>query len=175
MADIVEDPVYDRTYIPPPPFTSPPPPLSKHHIPPYTYSHFPPGSPSRPLPTIKLAYNFPLVDVPGKSSIGLLVSFPPNAASPPHRHGGANVSAYLIKGTVLNKMNNDPTRIIRQGGAWHEKPGCHHRVSENYSETEEAVLLAAFVVDTEVVEKEGYGALVQVDEEYGDLVMEFKA
>lgn len=101
--------------------------------------------------------------------IGLLVSFAPNGGSPPHRHGGASVAVYVLEGTVLNKMNNDPTRVIETGGSWYEAPGCHHKVSSNTSTTEPATLLATFVVDTRVVEEEGMAALVQVDEEYRDL------
>ena len=39
----------------------------------------------------------------------------------------------------------------------------------NASDTEDLVLLATFVVETRVVEEGGFGALVQVDEEYKDL------
>lgn len=67
---------------------------------------------------------------------------------------------------MLNKMNNDPTFVVEAGGTFFEAPGCHHKVSDNYSSTEPAKLLATFVVDTEVVEKGGIEALVQIDEEY---------
>ncbi|PGH08478.1 hypothetical protein AJ79_05967 [Helicocarpus griseus UAMH5409] len=105
---------------------------------------------SRPLPTLQPIYHHLLANSPGKSIIGVLVKFPPNASSPPHRHGGASVSVYVMQGTVYNKMNNDPMRVIEQG--------------------EPAVLLATFVIATEAVEKGGYAALIQVDEEYGDVV-----
>ncbi|KAG5294976.1 cupin domain-containing protein [Histoplasma ohiense] len=125
---------------------------------------------SRPLPLIQPLYHHKLANAPGKSIIGVMVTFPPNSASPPHRHGGASVSAYLIQGTVLNKMNDEPTRVIEQGGTWLEKPGCHHKISANVSATEPALLLATFVIETEKVEREGAAALIQVDEEYRDMV-----
>lgn len=121
------------------------------------------------MPSIAPAFQYKLVNVPGKSIIGLTVSFPPNAASPPHRHGGASVAAVVLEGAVFNKMNNDPTTVIETGGTWYEAPGCHHRVSANHSKTEPAKILATFVVDTEVVEDGGLAALVQVDEEYRDV------
>ncbi|KAK2795315.1 hypothetical protein FQN51_000500 [Onygenales sp. PD_10] len=127
---------------------------------------------TRPLPTIQPIYHHKLTNSPGKSHIGVLVQFPPNAASPPHRHGVASVSAYLISGTLQNKMNDEPIRVFEAGGSWLEKPGCHHKVSANVSKTESATLLATFVIDTEAVEKEGFAALIQVDEEYRDLVFE---
>ncbi|OJJ36980.1 hypothetical protein ASPWEDRAFT_38630 [Aspergillus wentii DTO 134E9] len=123
-------------------------------------------NPSRPMPSIQIAYSYKLSNVPGKSIIGLRVDFPPNGSTPPHRHGGAAVSAYVISGTLLNKMNNDPMKVIPAGGTWYEAPGCHHRISDNASETEPAVLLASMVLDTEAYERDGMDALFQVDEEY---------
>lgn len=58
---------------------------------------------------------------------------------------------------------------MNKGETWYEAPGCHHKICDNYSETETATLLATFVVDTKVVEEGGYDALVQVDEEYKDV------
>ncbi|KAI9923888.1 hypothetical protein MW887_008193 [Aspergillus wentii] len=118
------------------------------------------------MPSIQIAYSYKLSNVPGKSIIGLRVDFPPNGSTPPHRHGGAAVSAYVISGTLLNKMNNDPMKVIPAGGTWYEAPGCHHRISDNASETEPAVLLASMVLDTEAYERDGMDALFQVDEEY---------
>ena len=100
----------------------------------------------------------------------MLVEYPPNGATPPHRHGGASVSAYMIHGSVLNKMNDDPTRIIEQGGSWYEAPGCHHKISANASQTEVAVFFVTFVLDSETFEREGSSVLVQYDEEYKDII-----
>lgn len=100
----------------------------------------------------------------------MLVEYPPNGATPPHRHGGASVSAYVIRGSVLNKMNDDPMRIIEQGASWYEAPGCHHRISANASQTESAAFFVTFVLDSEKLEREGPSVLVQYDEEYKDIV-----
>src|ERR1700761_8925429 len=116
-----------------------------------------------------MLYQYPLRNVPNFSILGLSVVFPPGGASPPHRHGGASVAGVVISGTAHNKMNNDPTMVLTQGETWYEAPGCHHKISANASETEELRLLATFVVETKVVEEGGFGALVQVDEEYKDL------
>ncbi|GJN72433.1 cupin domain-containingprotein [Purpureocillium lilacinum] len=124
---------------------------------------------SRPLPSMELAYQYKLPNCPGKSSIGLLVTFPPNSSTPPHRHAGAAASALVLSGSLVNKMNNEPTRVFDKGGSWFEAPGCHHKVSDNYSTTETATLLATLVVDTEVVDKGGIAALVELDEEYRDI------
>ena len=96
----------------------------------------------------------------------MLVTFPPHGSTPPHRHGGASVAAYVLHGTALNKMNDGPTRVMKEGDSWYEAPGCHHRVSDNVSKEEELVLVATFVIERAVLEREGEGALVQIDEEY---------
>lgn len=79
------------------------------------------------------------------------------------------MTAYVLEGTLLNKMNDEPTQVISAGGTWYEAPGCHHRISDNHSKTEQAKLLATFIVDTQVLEEQGMGALLQVDEEYKDV------
>jgi len=122
--------------------------------------------PSRPIPILKPIYQYPLKNCPGKTISAMLVTFPPNGSTPPHRHGGASLTGYVVKGTTHNKMNDQPTKVIKEGGSWYEAPGCHHRVSNNASSTEELVLLATFVLDTEVLEREGPAALLQIDEEY---------
>ncbi|PYI15589.1 cupin domain protein [Aspergillus violaceofuscus CBS 115571] len=126
--------------------------------------------PSCPLATTTLVYQYKLVNCPGKTIVGLLVEYPPNGATPPHRHGGASVSAYVLKGSVLCKMNDDPMRTIEQGGSWYEAPGCHHRISANASTTEPAAFFVNFVLETEVLEREGPGVLVQIDEEFRGVV-----
>ena len=45
-------------------------------------------------------------------------------------------------------MNDEPERTYKAGESWTEKPGDHHQVSHNSSNTEPAKLLAIFVVDT---------------------------
>ncbi|KAL2201627.1 cupin domain-containing protein [Sarocladium strictum] len=121
---------------------------------------------TRPFPSIELAYKYKLPNCPGKYSIGLLVTFPPNASTPPHRHAGASVSVLVLEGAVLNKMNKEPTAIFENGESFFEAPGCHHKVSDNYSKTEQAKILATLVVDYEVVDKGGIEALVVIDDEY---------
>lgn len=82
------------------------------------------------------------------------------------------MNAVVISGTSYNKMNDEPTRVIPASGSWYEAPGCHHQVSANASKTEELRLLATFVIETKVFEEGGMGALLQVDEEYRDIVFQ---
>ncbi|ATY62238.1 cupin domain [Cordyceps militaris] len=124
---------------------------------------------SRPLPSVEVAYHYKLPNCPGKSSIGILVTFPPNSATPPHKHAGASVSVLVLEGSVINKMNDEETQVLTKGESFFEAPCCHHKVSNNYSTTEVARILATMVVDDEVVDKGGYGALTVIDEEYADV------
>lgn len=63
-------------------------------------------------------------------------------------------------------MNDQPTTVVKAGDSWFEAPGCHHKVSDNASKTEQLVLIATFVIDSKELEEKGQAALVQVDEEY---------
>ncbi|KAJ5726941.1 hypothetical protein N7493_005968 [Penicillium malachiteum] len=118
------------------------------------------------MPDIEIAYSYKLANCAGKTIVGLRVTFPPNGSTPPHRHGGSSVAAYVISGTLLSKMNNDPMKMIPTGGTWYEAPGCHHRISDNASKTEPAVLFATLILETSVFERDGMDALIQIDEEY---------
>ncbi|KAI9795941.1 MAG: hypothetical protein M1833_006589 [Piccolia ochrophora] len=123
------------------------------------------------LSVLKPLYSYKLPNVLGKSTVTLLVKFPPNGSSSPHRHAGASVAVYVLEGRAVNKMNDGPIRIFEQGQTWFEAPGCHHRVCDNASKTEPATLIATFVVDTEVLDKKGYPGLVEVDEKSQDVTV----
>jgi quercetin dioxygenase-like cupin family protein len=88
-------------------------------------------------------------NIPGKSLIGVLVSYPPGGASRAHYHPhSAFIAAYVLSGSVRSQENNGPVHVYHAGEHWTEPPGSYHPVSENASNTEPAKLLAIFVVDT---------------------------
>lgn len=122
--------------------------------------------PSRPFPDIELLYMHPIGGTPGKSLVAMKIKIAPNGSTPPHTHGGAFVTGHVLEGCVFNKMNDEPLRVFKAGESWFENPGCHHKVSDNFSKTEQAVVLATMVVDTHVIEKGGPMALVIIDEEF---------
>jgi quercetin dioxygenase-like cupin family protein len=100
------------------------------------------------------------------SVVGFQITFPPNGSTPPHTHAGAFLSANVVSGYVLNKMNDDPMEMFGPTEVWKENPGCHHVISDNASATESAVIVVNMIVDTEVVERGGVMALVVIDEKY---------
>jgi quercetin dioxygenase-like cupin family protein len=99
--------------------------------------------------TVTPAYRHEIPNVPGKSLVAVVVSYAPGAKSPPHRHAAsAFITAYVLSGAIRSQVDDEPVRVYRAGESWSERPGAHHKVSENASTTEPAQLLAVFVVDT---------------------------
>ena len=148
---------------------------------------------SSPFPSLEVLYKFKLTGTPGKSILGLRVSFPPSAATPPHTHHGAFIAVNVLAGSVLNKMNDDPMTIKKVGfpredaesnsltmrkvgDGFNEAPGCRHLISANASDTEEAVIQAVLILESEkmdaLIEKDGAMGLVLIDEEYREAVAE---
>ncbi|KAH8812777.1 cupin domain protein [Xylogone sp. PMI_703] len=122
--------------------------------------------PKSPLADLNIAFQYELVNCPGKTIVGMLVEYGPGGATPPHRHGGASVTGYVLSGRVYNRMNDGPLEVKHTGETWYEAPGCHHVVSANYSNFEPAAIFAIFVVETEVITQGGLAALTVFDEEY---------
>ncbi|KAL2819564.1 hypothetical protein BDW59DRAFT_151352 [Aspergillus cavernicola] len=117
----------------------------------------------RPREDFEIISVFHPSNLPGKQIIVGRISMDPNAASPPHTHGGAAVVAITIEGTVLNQMNDEEPIVRRKGEIWYEGPGCHHQRSENNTQ-EKVSFVAVLVVDDEVVEA-GYQNIFVLDAE----------
>ncbi len=102
-----------------------------------------------PVETVTLTFSHDIPNVPGKSLIAALVTYPPRGASPAHTHApSAFIYAYVLSGEMRSQVEGAPVRIYRPGESWYEAPGAHHTVSENASRTEPAKLLAIFVVNS---------------------------
>ena len=98
--------------------------------------------------TVTVVADERIPNLPGKRLVSQIVDYPPGASSVPHRHAGsAFIYAYVLSGAVRSQVDDEPVRVYRNGEAWFEKPGAHHRVSENASDTEPARLLAVLIVD----------------------------
>ncbi|CZT48210.1 related to cupin domain protein [Rhynchosporium secalis] len=131
--------------------------------------------PSRPFPNVELLYKKPIANCPGMTIVALRVSFPPNGSTPPHTHAGAFLVGNVTSGYTLDKMNDGPMVIHGPGDTFSENPGCRHRINNNASATEPAVVVATLILETEVVEKVGIKGLVVIDEEYRAMVEEAQA
>lgn len=99
---------------------------------------------------VSVVFDQALPNVPGKSMRVVLVEYEPGAGSPSHRHPqSAFIYARVLEGAIRSKVNDEPEKTYKAGESWTEKPGDHHQVSHNASDTEPAKLLAVFVVDTD--------------------------
>jgi quercetin dioxygenase-like cupin family protein len=79
----------------------------------------------------------------------VVVSYPPGGKSPPHHHArSAFVTGYVLSGAIRSQVDGGKAQVFNAGESWSEKPGVHHDISENASNTEPAKLLAIFVVDS---------------------------
>jgi quercetin dioxygenase-like cupin family protein len=102
-----------------------------------------------PGANVSVVFDQALPNVPGKSMRAVLVEYAPGAGSPSHRHPkSAFIYARVLEGAIRSKVNDEPERTYKAGENWTEKPGDHHQVSHNASDTDPAKLLAIFVVDT---------------------------
>jgi quercetin dioxygenase-like cupin family protein len=103
-----------------------------------------------PGANVSVVFDQELPNVPGKSLRAVLVEYEPGAGSPSHRHpNSAFIYARVLEGAIRSKVNDEPERTYKVGESWAEKPGDHHQVSHNASDTAPAKLLAIFVVDTD--------------------------
>ena len=95
------------------------------------------------------AFNNPIPNIPGKSLLAVVVSYPPGAKNKAHHHApSAFITAYVLEGAVRSQVDDGPVKVYHAGESFTEKPGAHHRISENASATEPAKMLAIFVLDT---------------------------
>ena len=95
------------------------------------------------------AFKEEIANIPGKSLTAVLVEYAPGGKTPSHHHAkSAFISAYVISGAVRSQVDDGPVKIFKAGEHFTEKPGAHHVVSENASDTEPAKILAIFVVDS---------------------------
>lgn len=102
-----------------------------------------------PRETVAPAFANAIPNIPGKSLIAAVVTYPPGGKTPSHSHAkSAFITAYVLSGSIRSQVDDGPVTVFKAGQSWSENPGAHHVVSENASTTEPASLLAVFVVDT---------------------------
>jgi quercetin dioxygenase-like cupin family protein len=95
------------------------------------------------------AFSETIPNVPGKSMIGVVVTYPPGGKTPAHHHAhSAFVTGYVLSGAIRSQVNGGEIKIFHAGESFSEAPGARHDISENASTTEPAKLLAIFIVDT---------------------------
>ena len=108
-----------------------------------------PAAHAHELEQVKHVFQHAIPNIPGKSLVALVVTYPPGGRSTSHHHAAsAFIYAHVLSGAVRSQVDDEPAKVYRVGEGFHEVPGSHHRVSENASAHEPASLLAVFVVDS---------------------------
>ena len=51
------------------------------------------------------------------------IIYPPNASGPPHRHGDANVFAFVADGEITSAMNEGEAKVYKKGETRYECAG----------------------------------------------------
>jgi quercetin dioxygenase-like cupin family protein len=98
--------------------------------------------------TVTPVFQRAIPNVPDRSMVAVVVTYPPGAKSAVHRHApSAFIYAYVLSGAIRSQVDNGPAKVYQAGEGFYEEPGAQHRVSENASANEPASLLAVFIVD----------------------------
>ena len=85
-----------------------------------------------------------LAGFPGKEVLMYTVDFPPGFSSPVHRHN-AQVSVYVLEGSVVMQVRGGKEVTLRPGETFYEGPNDIHVVSRNASSTKSAKFLVFLI------------------------------
>lgn len=102
-----------------------------------------------PRSSVATQFTQDIPNIQGKKFLQLILTYPPGAKSPPHRHAkSAFIYAFVLEGQVRSQVDDAAPKVYGVGEYWHENPGAHHRVSENASATQSAKVLVVMVLDS---------------------------
>ena len=85
-----------------------------------------------------------LAGVPGEEALTYTVEFPPGFSSPVHRHN-AQVSVYMLEGSVVMQVKGQQELTLLPGQTFYEGPDDIHIVSRNASSTKPAKFLVFLI------------------------------
>jgi len=85
-----------------------------------------------------------LAGLPGEQVLMYTVDFPPGFSSPIHRHN-AQVSVYVLEGSVVMQVRGGQEITLTRGQSFYEDPNDIHVVSRNASSTKSAKLLVFLI------------------------------
>jgi quercetin dioxygenase-like cupin family protein len=81
---------------------------------------------------------------PGEEALMYTVDFPPGYSSPVHRHN-AQVSVYVLEGSVVMQVRGQKELTLQPGHTFYEAPDDIHIVSRNASSTKPAKFLVFMI------------------------------
>ena len=82
--------------------------------------------------------------LPGKQALMYTVDFPAGFSSPVHRHN-AQVSVYVLEGSVVMQVRGKKELTLQPGQTFYEGPNDIHVVSRNASNTKPAKFLVFLI------------------------------
>jgi quercetin dioxygenase-like cupin family protein len=85
-----------------------------------------------------------LAGLPGEQVLMYTVDFPPGFSSPIHRHN-AQVSVYVLEGSVVMQVRGGKEITLTPGQSFYENPEDIHVVSRNASSTKSAKFLVFLI------------------------------
>jgi quercetin dioxygenase-like cupin family protein len=85
-----------------------------------------------------------LAGLPGEQVLMYTVDFPPGFSSPVHRHN-AQVSVYVLEGSVVMQVRGQKELKLGPGESFYEDPNDIHVVSRNASSTKPAKFLVFLI------------------------------
>jgi len=85
-----------------------------------------------------------LAGFPGEEALMYTVDFPPGYSSPVHRHN-AQVSVYVLDGSVVMQVRGQKELTLQPGQTFYEGPNDIHIVSRNASSTKPAKFLVFLI------------------------------
>ena len=102
------------------------------------------ATPSLAQETITPLITKDLAVLPGEQVLMYTVDFPPDFSSPVHRHN-AQVSVYVLEGSVVMQLRGQKELTLGPGQSFYEDPGDIHIVSRNASSTKPAKFLVFLI------------------------------
>jgi quercetin dioxygenase-like cupin family protein len=102
------------------------------------------ATPSLAQETITPLITKDLAVLPGEQVLMYTVDFPPGFSSPIHRHN-AQVSVYVLEGSVVMQVRGQKELTLGPGQSFYEDPSDIHIVSRNASSTKPAKFLVFLI------------------------------
>ncbi|GGA32359.1 cupin domain-containing protein [Dyella nitratireducens] len=87
-----------------------------------------------------------LKDYPGKEGTMILVTYPPGAVDPVHRHY-ADAFVYVLEGSIVMGLNGGKNVTLGPGQTFYEGPDDVHTVGRNASRTKPAKFVVFLLKD----------------------------
>jgi quercetin dioxygenase-like cupin family protein len=98
------------------------------------------------FPSVERALTQSLDDQPGQEVRMDVVTFPPGAKSPDHRHPG-HVFVYVLEGVIETRVGGGELTRYKAGDAFYEPANAVHADSRNPSDTKTARILAVMIAE----------------------------